>query len=90
MEQVVYTPIGTMHSPYEQPQGAPLQSLPASAVIGAEVAAPAHYRVVLDSRGAFAAPPEVVWSPPLGPHTLENVGASEIRILSIELKDAPG
>lgn len=46
--------------------------------------------VVLDSRSAFAAPPEVVWSPPLGPHTLENVGATEIRILSIELKDPPG
>ena len=46
--------------------------------------------IVLDSRGAFTTPPEVVWSPPLGPHTLENVGAREIRILSIELKDAAG
>jgi quercetin dioxygenase-like cupin family protein len=30
----------------------------------------------------------VVWSPPLGAHSVENVGENEIRIISIELKDS--
>jgi len=29
-----------------------------------------------------------VWSPPLPPHTLENVGESELHLLSVELKNA--
>ena len=42
--------------------------------------------VTLDSRAAAMTPPKVVWSPALPPHTLENVGASEIHIISVELK----
>jgi hypothetical protein len=44
--------------------------------------------VVLDSRtaGAVGSPPPVVWSEALPPHSLENVGAAEIRVISVELK----
>lgn len=28
-----------------------------------------------------------VWSPPLSPHYVENIGDGEIRVISIELKD---
>jgi hypothetical protein len=28
------------------------------------------------------------WSPPLPPHTVENVGATEIRVVVVELKRA--
>lgn len=47
--------------------------------------------VVLDSRSVptHAAPPSVLWSDALAPHTLENVGAAEIRIISVELKLVP-
>jgi hypothetical protein len=31
-----------------------------------------------------------LWSGPLPPHTLENVGESELRVLSVELKNAAG
>ncbi len=48
-------------------------------------------KVLVDTRGR--PPPEklpfVVWSEPLPPHTLENVGAGELHVISIELKDAP-
>lgn len=30
----------------------------------------------------------VLWSGPLGPHTLENVGAAELHVISTELKGA--
>lgn len=44
--------------------------------------------VTLDSRTvpALAASPGTLWSPPLGPHTLENVGSTEIRVIAVELK----
>lgn len=29
-----------------------------------------------------------LWSEPLAPHTLENVGTSELRVISVEVKDA--
>jgi hypothetical protein len=42
-----------------------------------------------DSRITGKMPPEsALWSGPLSPHTLENVGASELRVISIELKSA--
>jgi len=48
-------------------------------------------KVLVDTRGR--PPPEklpfVVWSEPLPPHTLENVGAGELHVVSIEVKDAP-
>lgn len=30
---------------------------------------------------------KALWSPPLSPHYVENVGEGEIRVISIELKD---
>jgi quercetin dioxygenase-like cupin family protein len=46
---------------------------------------------MVDSRTA-GKPAEgaVVWSAPLPPHTLENVGESELRVISVELKTVPG
>ena len=44
-------------------------------------------RVVLDTRVTPMPRPHVIWSPPLPPHTLENVGATEIHIICVELKD---
>lgn len=41
--------------------------------------------VEVDTRGR-PAPPSVVWSPPLAPHTLENVGDAELHVISIEIK----
>jgi len=44
--------------------------------------------VLLDSRtaGRGGSPPSVGWSEALPPHSLENVGAAEIRVISVELK----
>ena len=45
--------------------------------------------VVMDSRLAQRNPDRIaLWSPPLGPHTLDNVGVSELRVIVVELKDA--
>jgi len=46
-------------------------------------------KVIFDSRDAGSAPkiPSVVWCEPLPPHSVENVGAAELLVLSIELKD---
>jgi quercetin dioxygenase-like cupin family protein len=47
----------------------------------------AEGRVVVDSRGMNpVAPGTVVWTPALPPHTLENVGDSELRVLAVERK----
>ena len=44
-------------------------------------------QLVVDSRVASdGSPPTVIWSPALPPHTLENVGATEIQVVSVELK----
>jgi hypothetical protein len=43
-------------------------------------------KLVVDSRVASNSPPTVIWSPPLPPHSLENVGSTEIRVISVELK----
>ena len=45
--------------------------------------------VVLDSRTLGGSPPSVTWSEALPPHTLENVGGAEIRVISVEIKQ-PG
>lgn len=45
-----------------------------------------HGAVLLDSRDLQEAVPSIMWSAPLPPHTLENVGSTDIRVLSIELK----
>ena len=45
--------------------------------------------VLLDSRtvDALKNPPQVLWSGPLPPHSLENVGETELLVLSVEVKD---
>jgi quercetin dioxygenase-like cupin family protein len=43
--------------------------------------------VLLDTRGSSQPPPgSSVWNEPLAPHTLENVGAHELRNITVELK----
>jgi hypothetical protein len=51
----------------------------------------AQDQVLVDSRTVpgLAASPGVVWSPPLPAHSLENVGTSDLRVISVELKHAP-
>ena len=48
-------------------------------------------KVLVDTRGRPppASLPLVVWSEALPPHSLENVGSAELRVVSIEIKDAP-
>jgi hypothetical protein len=47
--------------------------------------------VLFDTRitGAVAAPGSAVWVGTLPPHTVENVGGSEIHFLNLELKRTP-
>lgn len=40
---------------------------------------------LVDTRGREPAS-GALWSPPLGPHSLENVGPRPIRVISVELK----
>jgi len=48
-------------------------------------------QVLVDTRTAGSKPPpQVMWGPALPPHTLENVGATEIHVLNIELKETTG
>jgi quercetin dioxygenase-like cupin family protein len=44
--------------------------------------------VTLDTRNvpALATPPQALWSEALAPHSLENVGTSDLHIISVELK----
>ncbi|MEJ2359517.1 MAG: hypothetical protein P8Y13_15755 [Deinococcales bacterium] len=44
--------------------------------------------VMVDSRKvpALASPPQVLPSDPLPPHSLENVGTEDLRLISVELK----
>jgi hypothetical protein len=45
--------------------------------------------VVLDSRTiGGSSPPSVAWSEALPPHSLENVGGIEIRVISVEIKQS--
>jgi quercetin dioxygenase-like cupin family protein len=45
-------------------------------------------KVVADSRDGGKLPEgSAVWSAPLAPHTLENVGASALRAISVEVKE---
>jgi len=48
-----------------------------------------HGAVQVDTRGKpGVAAGTVLWSGPLGPHTLENVGPAELHVVSTELKSA--
>jgi hypothetical protein len=51
----------------------------------------AEERVILDSRKVEKRPSAGTtgWLEPLGPHTLENVGDRELRVISVELKGGP-
>jgi hypothetical protein len=44
--------------------------------------------VILDSRSvpALIESPKALWSPALPPHSLENVGMSDLHVISVELK----
>jgi quercetin dioxygenase-like cupin family protein len=44
--------------------------------------------VLLDTREAGSLPPAgtAFWSPPLEPHSVTNVGSSDIRVISVEIK----
>ena len=45
-------------------------------------------RTVVDSRILGKGPQgNALWSEPLPPHTLENVGESELRAISVEVKN---
>ncbi len=50
----------------------------------------AEGKLTFDSRTAGSAQnaPDVVWTPPLPPHSVENIGASEIHLIAVELKRA--
>lgn len=46
-----------------------------------------HGQAILDSRNVTPIPPgSALWTPPLPPHTLENIGTSELHVIAIELK----
>ena len=44
--------------------------------------------VLFDTRAADAAPrvSDVLWSDPFPPHSLENVGDAELRVIMVEIK----
>jgi quercetin dioxygenase-like cupin family protein len=46
-------------------------------------------KVLFDSRSAGQMPEvgQAIWSPPLPPHSVENIGNSQIRVISVEIKD---
>jgi predicted metal-dependent enzyme (double-stranded beta helix superfamily) len=46
-------------------------------------------KIILDSRAAGVPQdsPVVQWLPPLPPHSVENVGTSEIHLFTVELKE---
>ena len=49
----------------------------------------AEENTLVDSRTLQKIPEgSAVWSTPLPPHTLENVGASELHVISVELKSS--
>ena len=45
--------------------------------------------VLFDTRAAHAEPrpSEALWSEPFPPHSIENVGDAELRVIMVELKD---
>lgn len=42
--------------------------------------------ILLDTRVSKSKPPEFAWSDPLPPHSIENVGEGEIRLIMVEVK----
>lgn len=46
--------------------------------------------ITYDSRNApRPLPGQALWAAPLGPHTLENVGAAPVHVISVEVKPQP-
>jgi hypothetical protein len=47
-----------------------------------------HRAVLLDSRSFSPIPAtgSAFWGPPLAPHTLENIGESDLHVIAVELK----
>jgi quercetin dioxygenase-like cupin family protein len=47
--------------------------------------------VLFDTRAANAEPraADVLWSDPFPPHSLENVGGAELRVIMVEIKGGP-
>lgn len=47
-----------------------------------------HGEILVDSREieSLSSPPQILWLEPLPPHSLENVGTTEIRGISVEIK----
>jgi hypothetical protein len=47
--------------------------------------------ILLDTRSTppqiQSSPPSIQWSPPLPPHSVQNVGKTEIRVVSVEIKN---
>ena len=50
----------------------------------------ANGEIVMDSRTvpSLAKPPRALWSQALPPHSLENVGSSDLHVISVEMKYA--
>lgn len=42
--------------------------------------------VLLDSRSSDKGPPSVIWTEADGPHSVENVGANVLHVISVEVK----
>ncbi len=42
--------------------------------------------VITDSRNSPRAASSAAWVPPMGPHSVENIGASEIQLINVEWK----
>lgn len=47
-------------------------------------------KITLDTRvsGPFPEPGTAVWTPPLRPHSLENVGSDVLHVITVEVKPA--
>ena len=44
--------------------------------------------VLVDTRQSSDPPPQVIWSDPLGPHWIENVGDTDLHVYSVEVKSS--
>lgn len=44
--------------------------------------------VVLDTREVASATPEALWTEPIGPHAVENVGERDLVVVAVELAPA--
>lgn len=42
--------------------------------------------VMVDTRKNDSEPPAVLWSEPLGPHAVENVGNADLHVIGVEVK----